>query len=82
MRQLAMNCCEGCGLYCNSSSGSCQTLTIERSQLNFCGPTCIGTYKQVCVCGKNMYLFMNDMGMSAILPMSAYWLLQMAIGDN
>ncbi|XP_076604151.1 zinc finger MYM-type protein 4 isoform X2 [Chaetodon auriga] len=48
MRQLAMNCCEGCGLYCNSSSGSCQTLTIERSQLNFCGPTCIGTYKQTC----------------------------------
>ncbi|KAM9341227.1 zinc finger MYM-type protein 4-like [Symphorus nematophorus] len=48
MRQLAMNCCEGCGLYCNSSSGSCQTLTIDRSQLNFCGPTCIGTYKQNC----------------------------------
>lgn len=48
MRQLAMNCCEGCGLYCNSSSGSCHTLTIERAQLNFCGPTCIGTFKQVC----------------------------------
>uniref|UniRef100_A0A8C2XL09 TRASH domain-containing protein n=1 Tax=Cyclopterus lumpus TaxID=8103 RepID=A0A8C2XL09_CYCLU len=48
MRHLAMNCCEGCGLYCSSSSGSCQTLTIDRSQLNFCGPTCIGTYKQVC----------------------------------
>ncbi|KAF1375130.1 hypothetical protein PFLUV_G00236280 [Perca fluviatilis] len=48
MRQLAMNCCEGCGLYCSSSSGSCQTLTIERTQLNFCGPTCIGTYKQTC----------------------------------
>ncbi|XP_059209929.1 zinc finger MYM-type protein 4 isoform X2 [Centropristis striata] len=48
MRQLAMNCCEGCGLYCNSSSGSCQTLTIDRTQLNFCGPTCIGTYKQTC----------------------------------
>ncbi|XP_045918869.1 zinc finger MYM-type protein 4 isoform X3 [Micropterus dolomieu] len=48
MRHLAMNCCEGCGLYCNSSSGSCQTLTIERSPLNFCGPTCIGTYKQTC----------------------------------
>ncbi|XP_071327127.1 zinc finger MYM-type protein 4-like isoform X2 [Trachinotus anak] len=48
MRQLAMNCCEGCGLYCNSNSGSCQTLTIERSQLNFCGPTCISTYKQTC----------------------------------
>ncbi|XP_029982214.1 zinc finger MYM-type protein 4 isoform X4 [Sphaeramia orbicularis] len=48
MRQLAMNCCEGCGLYCNSSSGSCQTLTIERSELNFCGPTCISTYKQSC----------------------------------
>ncbi|XP_069029053.1 zinc finger MYM-type protein 4-like isoform X1 [Embiotoca jacksoni] len=48
MRQLAMNCCEGCGLYCNSTLGSCQTLTIERSQLNFCGPTCIGTYKQTC----------------------------------
>uniref|UniRef100_A0A3P8RPA7 TRASH domain-containing protein n=1 Tax=Amphiprion percula TaxID=161767 RepID=A0A3P8RPA7_AMPPE len=47
MRQLAMNCCEGCGLYCNSNSGSCQTLTIDRSQLNFCGPTCISTYKQV-----------------------------------
>ncbi|KAM9842309.1 zinc finger MYM-type protein 4-like [Aulostomus maculatus] len=48
IRQLAMNCCEGCGLYCNSNSGSCHTLTIERSQLNFCGPTCIGTYKQTC----------------------------------
>ncbi|XP_033497990.1 zinc finger MYM-type protein 4-like isoform X3 [Epinephelus lanceolatus] len=48
MRQLAMNCCEGCGLYCNSNSGSCHTLTIERSQLNFCGPTCINTYKQTC----------------------------------
>ncbi|XP_069391849.1 zinc finger MYM-type protein 4 isoform X5 [Paralichthys olivaceus] len=48
MRHLAMNCCEGCGLYCNSSSGSCQTLTVERSQLNFCSPTCIGTYKQTC----------------------------------
>ncbi|XP_031722562.1 zinc finger MYM-type protein 4-like isoform X3 [Anarrhichthys ocellatus] len=48
MRHLAMNCCEGCGLYCSSSSGSCQTLTIDRSQLNFCGPTCIGTYKQSC----------------------------------
>ncbi|XP_028251240.1 zinc finger MYM-type protein 4-like isoform X2 [Parambassis ranga] len=48
MRHLAMNCCEGCGLYCNSNSGSCQTLTIERSQLNFCSPTCIGTYKQTC----------------------------------
>ncbi|XP_074547591.1 zinc finger MYM-type protein 4-like isoform X2 [Halichoeres trimaculatus] len=48
MRQLAMNCCEGCGLYCNSKLGSCQTLTIDRSQLNFCGPTCIGTYKQTC----------------------------------
>ncbi|XP_028994421.1 zinc finger MYM-type protein 4-like isoform X2 [Betta splendens] len=44
LRQLALNCCEGCGLYCNSNS--CQTLMIERSQLNFCGPTCIGTYKQ------------------------------------
>ncbi|XP_035529892.1 zinc finger MYM-type protein 4-like [Morone saxatilis] len=48
IRQLAMNCCEGCGLYCNSNSGSCQTLTIDRSQLNFCGPTCIGTFKQTC----------------------------------
>ncbi|KAF7665300.1 hypothetical protein LDENG_00144680 [Lucifuga dentata] len=48
MRQLAMNCCEGCGLYCNSNSGSCHTLTIEKSQLNFCSPTCIGTYKQNC----------------------------------
>lgn len=47
MRQLAMNCCEGCGLYCNSNSGSCQTLTLDRSQLNFCSPTCISTYKQV-----------------------------------
>ncbi|XP_033991087.1 zinc finger MYM-type protein 4 isoform X2 [Trematomus bernacchii] len=47
-RKLAMNCCEGCGLYCSSSSGSCQTLTVDRSQLNFCGPTCIGTYKQTC----------------------------------
>uniref|UniRef100_G3PGR1 TRASH domain-containing protein n=1 Tax=Gasterosteus aculeatus aculeatus TaxID=481459 RepID=G3PGR1_GASAC len=50
MRHLAMNCCEGCGLYCSSSSGACQTLTIDRSQLNFCGPTCIGTYKQVFFC--------------------------------
>nr|XP_012776789.3 zinc finger MYM-type protein 4 isoform X1 [Maylandia zebra] len=48
IRQLAMNCCEGCGLYCNTKSGSCQTLTIEKSQLNFCGPTCISTYKQIC----------------------------------
>ncbi|KAM6912784.1 zinc finger MYM-type protein 4-like [Xenentodon cancila] len=48
LRQLAMNCCEGCGLYCNSNSGSCQTLTIDRSQLNFCSPTCVGTYKQTC----------------------------------
>ncbi|XP_056152313.1 zinc finger MYM-type protein 4-like [Lampris incognitus] len=48
MRQLAMNCCEGCGLYCKSNSGSCQTLTIDRSQLNFCSPTCISTYKQTC----------------------------------
>lgn len=48
IRQLAMNCCEGCGLYCNSNSGSCQTLTIERTELNFCGPTCVSTYKQVC----------------------------------
>lgn len=45
--QLAMNCCEGCGLYCNSNAGSCQTLTLDRSQLNFCSPTCISTYKQV-----------------------------------
>lgn len=49
IRQLAMNCCEGCGLYCNSNSGSCQTLTIERTELNFCGPTCVSTYKQVCL---------------------------------
>ncbi|XP_061598825.1 zinc finger MYM-type protein 4-like isoform X3 [Cololabis saira] len=48
LRQLAMNCCEGCGLYCNSNSGSCQTLTIDRSQLNFCSATCVGTYKQTC----------------------------------
>ncbi|XP_056867750.1 zinc finger MYM-type protein 4-like isoform X2 [Takifugu flavidus] len=48
IRQLAMNCCEGCGLYCNSNSGSCQTLTIERTELNFCGPTCVSTYKQTC----------------------------------
>ncbi|XP_034015980.1 zinc finger MYM-type protein 4-like [Thalassophryne amazonica] len=48
IRQLAMNCCEGCGLYCNSNSGSCQTLTIDRSQLNFCSPTCIATFKQTC----------------------------------
>ncbi|XP_035466662.2 zinc finger MYM-type protein 4 isoform X3 [Scophthalmus maximus] len=48
IRHLAMNCCEGCGLYCNSSAGSCQTLTIDRSKLNFCSPTCVGTYKQTC----------------------------------
>uniref|UniRef100_A0A3B5MD48 TRASH domain-containing protein n=1 Tax=Xiphophorus couchianus TaxID=32473 RepID=A0A3B5MD48_9TELE len=47
-RQLALNCCEGCGLYCSSKSGSCHTLTIEKSQLNFCSSTCIGTFKQVC----------------------------------
>ncbi|XP_077587739.1 zinc finger MYM-type protein 4-like isoform X2 [Stigmatopora nigra] len=48
MRQLAMNCCEGCGLYCNSSSDSYHTLTFDKSELNFCGPTCIATYKQSC----------------------------------
>ncbi|XP_077477235.1 zinc finger MYM-type protein 4-like isoform X2 [Stigmatopora argus] len=48
MRQLAMNCCDGCGLYCNSSSDSYHTLTFEKSELNFCGPTCITTYKQSC----------------------------------
>uniref|UniRef100_A0A3B5M2I8 TRASH domain-containing protein n=1 Tax=Xiphophorus couchianus TaxID=32473 RepID=A0A3B5M2I8_9TELE len=48
-RQLALNCCEGCGLYCSSKSGSCHTLTIEKSQLNFCSSTCIGTFKQVCL---------------------------------
>ncbi|XP_061751745.1 zinc finger MYM-type protein 4 isoform X1 [Nerophis ophidion] len=48
MRQLAMNCCEGCGLYCSSSGASCHTLKIDKSELNFCGPTCIGTYKQSC----------------------------------
>uniref|UniRef100_A0A1A7YL86 TRASH domain-containing protein n=1 Tax=Iconisemion striatum TaxID=60296 RepID=A0A1A7YL86_9TELE len=48
LRQLAMNCCEGCGLYCNSNSGSCQTITIEKTQLNFCSPTCVGTYKLTC----------------------------------
>ncbi|XP_041828802.1 zinc finger MYM-type protein 4-like isoform X2 [Melanotaenia boesemani] len=48
LRQLAMNCCEGCGLYCNSNSGSCQTLSVDRSQLNFCSPTCVATYKQTC----------------------------------
>ncbi|KAM4724197.1 LOW QUALITY PROTEIN: zinc finger MYM-type protein 4-like [Anableps anableps] len=48
LRQLALNCCEGCGLYCSSKSGSCQTLTIEKSQLNFCSSTCIGTFKQTC----------------------------------
>lgn len=53
IRQLAMNCCEGCGLYCNSNSGACQKLTIERNELNFCGPTCVSTYKQVCILKKN-----------------------------
>ncbi|KAK7905257.1 hypothetical protein WMY93_017864 [Mugilogobius chulae] len=48
MKQLALNCCEGCGLYCNSNSGSCQTLMVDKSELNFCGPTCINTYKQTC----------------------------------
>ncbi|XP_054894741.1 zinc finger MYM-type protein 4-like isoform X2 [Poeciliopsis prolifica] len=47
-RQLALNCCEGCGLYCSSKSGSCHMLTIEKSQLNFCSSTCIGTFKQSC----------------------------------
>ena len=46
-RQLAMNCCEGCGLYCKSDSDVCQTLTVEKAQLNFCSPTCVSTYKQV-----------------------------------
>uniref|UniRef100_A0A087Y5A1 TRASH domain-containing protein n=1 Tax=Poecilia formosa TaxID=48698 RepID=A0A087Y5A1_POEFO len=46
LRQLALNCCEGCGLYCSSKSGSCHMLTIEKSQLNFCSSTCIGTFKQ------------------------------------
>ncbi|XP_014851193.1 PREDICTED: zinc finger MYM-type protein 4-like isoform X2 [Poecilia mexicana] len=48
LRQLALNCCEGCGLYCSSKSGSCHMLTIEKSQLNFCSSTCIGTFKQSC----------------------------------
>ncbi|KAM9354882.1 zinc finger MYM-type protein 4-like [Pholidichthys leucotaenia] len=48
IRSLALNCCEGCGLYCNSKSGSCQTLMIDRSPLNFCGSTCVSTYKQAC----------------------------------
>ncbi|XP_023807793.1 zinc finger MYM-type protein 4 isoform X1 [Oryzias latipes] len=48
LRQLSMNCCEGCGLYCNSNSGSSNTLSIERSHLNFCSPTCIGTYIHTC----------------------------------
>uniref|UniRef100_A0A8C5E822 Zinc finger MYM-type protein 4-like n=1 Tax=Gouania willdenowi TaxID=441366 RepID=A0A8C5E822_GOUWI len=62
MRQLAMNCCEVCGLYCNSSSGSCQTLTIEKSQLNFCSPTCISTYKQVCVCRNDVLIRRDQKG--------------------
>uniref|UniRef100_H2MTV1 TRASH domain-containing protein n=1 Tax=Oryzias latipes TaxID=8090 RepID=H2MTV1_ORYLA len=53
LRQLSMNCCEGCGLYCNSNSGSSNTLSIERSHLNFCSPTCIGTYIHV----RNGHLF-------------------------
>ncbi|XP_030212048.1 zinc finger MYM-type protein 4 isoform X2 [Gadus morhua] len=48
-RQLAMNCCEGCGLYCKSDSDVCQTLTVEKAQLNFCSPTCVSTYKQSCI---------------------------------
>ncbi|XP_036007051.1 zinc finger MYM-type protein 4 isoform X2 [Fundulus heteroclitus] len=48
LRQLALNCCEGCGLYCSSNSSSCQTLTIEKAQLNFCSATCINTFKQTC----------------------------------
>ncbi|CAL8285683.1 unnamed protein product [Lota lota] len=48
-RQLAMNCCEGCGLYCKSDSDVCQTLTVEKAQLHFCSPTCVSTYKQSCM---------------------------------
>ncbi|XP_053700964.1 zinc finger MYM-type protein 4-like [Synchiropus splendidus] len=46
IRQLALNCCEGCGLYCSSNSTSCQTLTIENIQINFCGLTCVSTFAQ------------------------------------
>lgn len=48
MKRLALNCCDGCGLYCKSNSDSCQTLMVDKSELNFCGPTCISTYKQTC----------------------------------
>lgn len=48
LKRLALNCCDGCGLYCNSNSDSCQTLMVDKSELNFCGPTCISTYKQTC----------------------------------
>lgn len=48
LKRLALNCCDGCGLYCNSNSDSCQTLMVDKSEMNFCGPTCISTYKQTC----------------------------------
>ncbi|KAM6973267.1 zinc finger MYM-type protein 4, partial [Aplochiton taeniatus] len=47
-RLLAMNCCESCSMYCKTNSSSCQTLTIDGAQLNFCSPTCVVTYKQTC----------------------------------
>lgn len=47
-RLLAMNCCESCSMYCKANSSSCQTLTIDSAQLNFCSPTCVDTYKQTC----------------------------------
>ena len=46
-RNLAINFCEGCGMYCSSKGGGCQNLTIGDVNLRFCSPTCISTYKQV-----------------------------------
>ncbi|XP_046873791.1 zinc finger MYM-type protein 4 isoform X1 [Hypomesus transpacificus] len=47
-RNLAMNCCESCGMYCSSKGSGCQNLIIGDVNLRFCSPTCISTYKQTC----------------------------------
>ncbi|XP_062340731.1 zinc finger MYM-type protein 4-like isoform X1 [Osmerus eperlanus] len=47
-RNLAINFCENCGMYCSSKGGGCQNLTIGDVNMRFCSPTCISTYKQTC----------------------------------
>ena len=46
-RNLAINFCESCGMYCSSKGSGCQNLIIGDVNLRFCSPTCISTYKQV-----------------------------------